>query len=233
MPGVEAMAPSFAPGLETGAWSGPGPRCWQPAASAATPELRAEHIHPLAPDLPLRPNAYGTGDGVRLGQSVGAASGQRNAGFYGHLIPPRVSYKNPAEFVDLTFNHSEHGLLLDVDGQRFCDETIGDHLNTLHVLDQREARALLITDQRVHDEWMLKPYVEGAETTDKFQLAYKRRARAAIAEDIEEFEALPEEWGYQGEAACDTSLEFNGRCATGELSPSRELDPAPLVTPPY
>ena len=88
-------------------------------------------------------------------------------------------------------------MLLNLGGQRFCDETIGDHLSTLHVLDQPEARALLITDQRVHEQWMLAPYVEGVEPIDKFQLAYKRGARAAIAEDIEEFEYLPEEWGYR------------------------------------
>jgi succinate dehydrogenase/fumarate reductase flavoprotein subunit len=197
------------------------------------PDLRAEHIHPLARDLPLRASVYSTGDGLRLGQSAGAAVRPPNAGFYGHLIPSRISYKNPAEFVELTFYHSEHGVLLNLDGRRFCDETVGDHLNALHVLDQPEARALLITDQRVHDEWMLKPYVEGAETIDKFQLAYKRGARAAIAEDIEEFEALPEEWGYRGEAARDTLVEFNRQCATGEHSPARKLDSAPLVTPPY
>ncbi len=41
-------------------------------------------------------------------------------------------------------------MLLNLDGQRFCDETIGDHLNTLDVLEQPEARALLVYDQRVH-----------------------------------------------------------------------------------
>ena len=49
----------------------------------------------------------------------------------------------------------------------------------------------MITDQRVHDQWMLTPYVEGAEVNDKFKLAYQRGARAAIAEEIDEFEALP------------------------------------------
>lgn len=197
------------------------------------PDLRAEYIHPLAGDLPLRANVYSTGDGLRLGQAAGGAVGLPNAGFYGHLIPSRLSYKNPAEFVELTFYHSEHGVLLNLGGQRFCDETVGDHLNAMHVLDQPEARALLITDQRVHDEWMLKPYVEGAEAIDKFQLAYKRGARAAIAEDIEEFEALPEEWGYCGEAARDTLVEFNRQCATREHSPTRKLDRAPLLTAPY
>jgi succinate dehydrogenase/fumarate reductase flavoprotein subunit len=164
---------------------------------------------------------------------VGATFGPPNAGCYGHLIPSKVAYNNPYEFTDLTFYHSEHGVLLNLEGKRFCDETIGDHLNTLYVLDQPEARALLVYDQRVHDEWMMAPYVEGVEPLDKFQLAYRRSARAAVADDIEEFEALPEEWGYPGEASRDTLIEFNRQCEAGSPSPGRKLDAAPLLTPPY
>jgi succinate dehydrogenase/fumarate reductase flavoprotein subunit len=197
------------------------------------PDLRAEHIHPLARDLPLRANPNSVGDGLRLGRSVGAAFGPPGAGFYGHLIPSKIAYNNPYEFTDLTFYHSEHGVLINLAGQRFCDETIGDHLNTLYVLDQPEARALLVYDQRVHDEWMMAPYVEGVEPLDKFQLAYRRSARAAVAEDVEEFEALPDEWGYPGEATRDTLFEFNRQCEAGNPNPSRTLDAAPLVNPPY
>ena len=197
------------------------------------PALRAEHIGPLAADLPLRANTHSVGDGLRLGLSVGAAFGPHNSGFYGHLIPSKVAYNDPYEFTDLTFYHSEHGVLLNLEGRRFCDETIGDHLNTLYVLDQPEARALLVYDQRVHDEWEMAPYVEGVEPLDKFQLAYRRGARAAVAEDIDEFEALPEEWGYPGEASRDTLYEFNRQCEAGVPKPARKLDAAPLVTPPY
>jgi succinate dehydrogenase/fumarate reductase flavoprotein subunit len=197
------------------------------------PALRAQHIHPLAADLPLRANPHSIGDGLRLGLSVGAAFGPPGAGFYGHLIPSKVAYNNPYEFTDLTFYHSEHGVLLNLAGQRFCDETIGDHLNALYVLDQPEARALLVYDQRVHDEWMMAPYVEGVEPLDKFQLAYRRGARSAVAEEIEEFEALPDEWGYPGPASRDTLLEFNRQCELGAPTPSRKLDAAPLIAPPF
>lgn len=197
------------------------------------PALRAEHIGPLAADLPLRANTHSVGDGLKLGLSAGAAFGPPNSGFYGHLIPSKVAYNNPYEFTDLTFYHSEHGILLNLDGRRFCDETIGDHLNTLYVLDQPEARALLVYDQRVHDEWEMAPYVEGVEPLDKFQLAYRRGARAAVADDVDEFEALPEEWGYPGPASRDTLYEFNRQCEAGDPTPGRKLDAAPLVTPPY
>jgi succinate dehydrogenase/fumarate reductase flavoprotein subunit len=197
------------------------------------PDLRARHIHPLAGDVPLRANVHSTGDGLRLGQSAGAGFGPPNAGFYGHLIPSRVPYADPYEFTDLSFYHSEHGILVNLGGGRFCDETIGDHMSTMEVMEQPEARALLITDQRVHDQWMMAPYVKGVEPVDRFQLAYKRGARAAIAHDIDEFEALPEEWGYPGEVVRDALEEFNEQCVNGSVSPARKLDAEPLVDPPY
>jgi succinate dehydrogenase/fumarate reductase flavoprotein subunit len=197
------------------------------------PDLRARHIHPLAGDVPLRANVHSTGDGMRLGQSAGAGIGPPNAGFYGHLIPSRIPYTDPHEFTDLSFYHSEHGILVNLGGRRFCDETIGDHLNTMEVMEQPQARALLITDQRVHEQWMMAEYVKGAEPLDRFKLAYKRGARAAIADEIDEFEALPEEWGYPGEVVRATLKEFNEQCVDGSPSPARKLDAEPLVDPPY
>jgi succinate dehydrogenase/fumarate reductase flavoprotein subunit len=197
------------------------------------PELRARHIHPLARDMPLRANPHSTGDGLRLGLQAGAAFGTENAGFYGHLVPSRVPARDAHELWEVTFYHSEHGVLLNRDGQRFVDETIGDHLNTIAVLEQPEARALLVCDQRVHEEWMLQPYVEGVEGNDKFALAYKRGARCAVAEDLEEIEYVPEEWGYDGPAARATLEEFNEQCTAGDPAPPRRLDCKPLVDPPY
>ena len=55
----------------------------------------------------------------------------------------------------------------------------------------------------------------------------------AIAEDIDGFEALPEEWGYPREAVRDTLREFNAQCRAGNPLPGRRLDAAPLVDPPY
>jgi len=79
----------------------------------------------------------------------------------------------------------------------------------------------------------MAPYVEGVEPLDKFQLAYRRSARVAVAEEIDEFEALPDEWGYPGPATRDTLLEFNRQCEAGNPNPTRTLDAAPLLDPPY
>ena len=197
------------------------------------PELRARYIHPLARDLPLRANVHSTGDGLRLAQPAGAGFGPPGAGFYGHLIPSQVAYTNPYEFTDLTFYHGEHGIIVNLDGRRFCDETLGDHLNAQEVLEQREGRALMIADQRVHDQWMMTPYVKGVPPLDSFKLAYERGARAAIVEDIDELAALPEAWGYPGATVRDALKAFNEQCTSGRPSPARTLDAEPLVDPPY
>jgi succinate dehydrogenase/fumarate reductase flavoprotein subunit len=197
------------------------------------PDLRAELIHPAARDLPLRANHASTGDGLRLGRAAGAASSPPGAGFYGHLIPSRIAYEDPLEFVSLTFYHSEHGVLLNLDGRRFVDETLGDHISPMHLLEQREARALLIYDQHVHDEWMMRPYVEGTETVDKFRLAYNRGARCAVAEDLADFAELPEEWGYPGEFVRASLQAFNEHCRAGEPDPGRRHDARPLTEPPF
>ena len=197
------------------------------------PQLRERHIHPQARDIPLRANRNSVGDGLRLGLSAGAAFTGDDAGFYGHLVPSRVPYEDPTEFTDLTFYHSEHGVLLNLEGRRFCDETVADHLSTLAVLEQPEARALLVYDQRVHEEWMLRPYVEGVETLDKFQLAYRRGARCAIADDLAEFAELPDEWGYPGPASLATLRAFNEQARTGPFEPPRDKDASGLFEPPF
>jgi succinate dehydrogenase/fumarate reductase flavoprotein subunit len=197
------------------------------------PDLRAELIHPQARDLALRANHASTGDGLRVGRAAGAASTAPGAGFYGHLIPSRISYDDPLEFVSLTFYHSEHGVLLNLEGRRFVDETLGDHISPMHLLEQRDARALLVYDQHVHDEWMMRPYVEGTEAVDKFRLAYNRGARCAVAEELAEFAELPDEWGYPGEAVLASLRAFNEQCAAGHPDPGRRHDPRPLTEPPY
>lgn len=198
------------------------------------PELRKTLIHPMAEDIPLRANPWSTGDGLALATAVGAVTQKPKAGFYGHLIPSQLPLDDPMDFVTLSFYHSEHSVLLNLKGERFCDETIGDHITTMKVLEQPEARALMICDQRVHDEWMLAPYVKGANVVDRFQVAYKRGARCAVTDAIEDFHALPEEWGYPGDKVVEALEQYNRDCQAGsQQNPSRQYDQDPLLKPPY
>jgi hypothetical protein len=184
--------------------------------------------------MQLRSNPHSTGVGLTLAESVGAAAGAMNAGFYGHLIPSGVTLTDPSDFVDMSLYYSEHALLFDLDGTRFVDETLGDHLTTMALLDRREARGLLVADARVHRDWVLASYVEGAVAVDKFALASKRGGRVGRADTLEELEYLPEDWGYDGAAIAAAIADFNESTTSAECPvPGRALDASPLSEPPY
>jgi succinate dehydrogenase/fumarate reductase flavoprotein subunit len=197
------------------------------------PDLRSALIHPQARDIPLRANPYSRGDGLRLGQAVGGQFGPEDAGFYGHVMAAGVELREDDDFPALTLFHSEHGVLLNLEGERFCDETLGDHLTTLALLRQPQARALLISDQRIHEDWIMRPYVEGVAPVDVFELVSSRGARAVQAENLDELAELPAEWGYDGAAIKQALLDFNRSCAEGTLDPPRRLDAVPIDRPPF
>jgi succinate dehydrogenase/fumarate reductase flavoprotein subunit len=196
------------------------------------PDLRAELIHPGARDIPLRANRYSTGDGLLLAREAGATFGPEDAGFYGHLMASGVRLREEDDYPALSLFHSEHAALFNIYAERFVDETVGDHLTTLALLQQPEARGLLISDERTK-ELLSRPYVEGVMPADFFDNVYKRDARAAVAHDLDELRYLPPEWGYDGNAIREALLEFNRRCADGTVDPPREYDATPIDQPPF
>ncbi|MGP4005951.1 FAD-dependent oxidoreductase [Streptomyces sp. 4N124] len=198
------------------------------------PSLRAERIHPQAEDIGLRANPHSRGDGLALGRAAGAAFGRQDAGFYGHLMPAGVSLSDPARFVDLALYYSEHALLFDTTGERFVDETAGDHLTAMALLERPEARGLLVADAGVHREWISASYVEGIPGVNKFQLCHRAGARSAVADSLEDFASMPEEWGYPGTTIRDRISQFNATMrANGATTPGRLLDRRPLDEPPF
>lgn len=198
------------------------------------PELVAGLIHPRAAAMQLRSNPRSAGAGYRLASTVGAATGPDDAGFYGHLIPSGITFADPADFVDLSLYYSEHALLFNLDGRRFTDETLGDHLTTMALLEQPESRGLLICDARVHRDWIVTSYVEGAVALDKFALASKRGGWVGLAETLDELDHLPDDWGYDGPAIRRRIEDFNRAAAAGDLlRPARARDAAPLDEGPW
>lgn len=198
----------------------------------ADPELRARHLHPSARGIALRSNPHSRGGGHRLATAAGAALGPAGAGFYGHLVPSEISFTD-GDYVQLALYYSEHALLFNLENKRFTDESLADHLTTMELLAQPEARGLLIGDARVHRDWMTTAYVEGAIAPDKFALASKRGGRVGVAESLDELQYLPEEWGYDGAVIAAEIESYNARVRDGSPSVPRALDPMPLDEPPY
>jgi hypothetical protein len=203
------------------------------AKDLADPELRASEIHPNARNLPLRSNHYSKGDGLRLATSIGARFVNDDAGFYGHLFPSGVEVGENDDYVGITLYYSEHAVLLNLAGERFVDESVGDHLTTLALLQQPEARGLLISDARVREDWILRPYVDGVHARDTFDVAYRRGARCAVADSVDELAYIPPEWGYDGESVRQAMLDFNRQCEEGGHEPPRQFDTDPIDRAPF
>ncbi|GAA5055194.1 FAD-binding protein [Nocardia callitridis] len=197
----------------------------------ADPELVAAKIHPAAGEMPLRSNPTSSGDGLRLAESVGAATSRPHSGFYGHLVPTEITFRDPGDFVALSLYYSEHALLFDVNNRRFTDETLGDHLTAMQLLQQPGARGLLVADDRVYREWIRASYVEGAVAIDKFDLTQRRAGRCGVAETLDDFTYLPQEWGYDGPAIAEQIRRVNN--AGAAVQPPRTHDSTPLDQGPY
>ena len=201
----------------------------------ADPELRARHIHPHGRAMLLRSNPCSTGDGLRLGQMAGGAmSTSGNPGFYGHLLCDPATLDHPSKFSLLTQYHSEVSVLLNRAGQRFCDESLGDHLNAQETLRQDGATALLVWDQAIEEQHVMRPFVEGIPPVDKFEMARAQGARAAMCASLEEVGRQAQTWGFDGAAVCATLERFNVdvRQAPERLQPARTSALIPVARTP-
>jgi len=199
-------------------------------------ELRERYIHANARDkLLLRTNPVSCGDGLRLAGAAGAEVQPTNAGFYGHLVSESPDWGDPRLYTMLSQYHSERALLLNEAGQRFCDESHGDHANTNHVVAQSNARALCFWDARIHEAYASTPIVKGTEVLDKMQVALERGGHGIIATTVEEVGKFATGQGFDGGQVCRSILEYNERCRQGweRLAPIRSesldaLDRAPF-----
>lgn len=199
-------------------------------------DLRARYLGSHAADMVVRSNPVSDGAGLRLGLSVGASTSDRMDLFYGHPVPwPLARPFGPADYVRLIQHFlSTHGVLLDEDGRRFVDESLGYYRNSQAVLTRRRGRALLVGDQRLRDR-----DGAGAPGTasmyaglDRPNEARAAGANVAEAHTLNDLEQFVKPWGYAGIAAAVRT--FNAELAAdGPTDPPRRGNREPLAEAPY
>lgn len=158
--------------------------------------LMYQYLGPRSRHLLLRSNPYSSGDALRLAGAVGAATGGTMDAFYGHLIAwPPFEFKEK-DFARLSLLFSAYGVLLDVSGRRFTDESLGDHVSVQRVAEQASGRAVLVFDDVVRRERAAKPNVAGLEHVDRFREAELAGARVATAPTVAALSSRVASWGY-------------------------------------
>lgn len=177
--------------------------------------LRGERLGPNGADALVRSNSASTGDGLRLATDVGAATAGDLRTFYGHLVCWPVPTFTPEVFGLYAQGQSEHGILLDADGRRFCDESAGDHANANAVLAREGGRALLVADEGVRARGGTLPVGPAATPMDKVTVAVEAGAHVAFAPTPQALGEAVAPWGYPAATVALSIEEFNAQMAGG------------------
>lgn len=138
------------------------------------PDLVSTYIGPNADRMLLRSNRGSVGDGLRIGSAAGGATSRAMSTFYGHLVPSPLSGFTEEQYMPLAQYHSNHCILVNRNGRRFCDESQGDEVSVQELLAQPEARGVLLCDERVRTEYVVSepfPNAGLAETLKGYAVA--------------------------------------------------------------
>ena len=202
----------------------------------ANPEMRSRYFGPWADRLIVRSNPYSTGDAWIMATAAGAASSAAMASYYGHLMPAPPAVVPVHDFIAYTQYHSDHGILMNLRGERFTDESHGDEVNSQAVARQPEALAVLIYDDTVYRRHAVRKAGAGARASDTFHESKALGAPAAVARTLEALAGEIEPWGFYGRGALAPLHEYNEAARKGVAAhlrvPRREKADA-LTAPPY
>ncbi len=206
--------------------------------------------------LLLRSNVHSTGDGLRLGLEVGADIAGDMSTFYGHLIAWPLLEFGPKDFRRLTLAQwSLMGLLIDLSGQRFTDESFGYQANAIETAKRPHARAALLLDAGGYERALrLEAEIAAIQTSirsatnapavrdlgrplDNGKLNDIRSAGARVASD-ETLEGLMRTvgtWGFDPAGASESVAAYNLMVRGGEApgTPTRRWNRYPFGPAPY
>ncbi|HLG88537.1 MAG TPA: FAD-dependent oxidoreductase [Alphaproteobacteria bacterium] len=202
---------------------------------SANPGLLECFVHRRAVAALARSNPHSTGDGLRLGLAAGAAISPFMKGFYGHVIQSPVQKWGPREFRAYTQGGSIRGIMINRQGKRFCDESLGDHQNAQRILEQPGARVLILFDEAVRRQEAATVLAGTKTPIDKVQIAIDEGAHVAVADSWEALFDQVRSWGFDGDAGLKTIHTHNAAVHDGAAPPDfpRVRDYRSYVTPPF
>jgi hypothetical protein len=181
-----------------------------------------------------RSNPHSTGDGLRLGVGAGGSISPFMKGFYGHVIQSPVHKWGPREFRAYTQGGSIRSILINRRGQRFCDESLGDHQNAQRILEQPGATALIVFDEAVRRTEAQTILANTSTPIDKVQVAIDEGAHVAVGSDWTSVFEQARAWGFDAEAASATVADYNRQTAASlQPTPGRIRTPQPYLEPPF
>ncbi|MDD9996785.1 MAG: FAD-dependent oxidoreductase [Rhodospirillaceae bacterium] len=203
----------------------------------ASPDLRARYFGRWAHHVIVRGNAYSTGDGFLAAQEAGAGTAGPFGRFYGHMIPAPPAETGLHNFASVKPDFSPYSVFVNLHGQRFDDEFLGDEVTVHAVVHQPEALCFIIFDERVR-KLRATGMGESPGAVDR-RMENIRNAGGDIleAEDLEALAAeMARRWGVSPGPLMATLREHNAAAAADDLtmlSVPRSGGLQPLDSPPF
>ncbi|MBX3054393.1 MAG: FAD-dependent oxidoreductase [Caldilineaceae bacterium] len=202
----------------------------------ANPEMMARYFGRWSDRLILRSNPHSTGDGWQMAQLLHAGPSQAMGSFYGHLLPAPPAQVPTHDFIAYTQYHSAQGVLVNSQGERFTDESLGDETNAQVVARQPQALAFLIFDDFVYRTFAVRAEGGGARASDTFFESKELGAPAGTAPNLEELAEAMQMWGLHAPTLLATLRSYNQAVAQGSgarLAAPRRQNANPVLTPPF
>lgn len=199
------------------------------------PDLTSMYIGPNAGGMLVRSNKGSVGDGLRLGRAAGGTMSEGMDTFYGHLVPSPLSSFTEEEYMPLAQYYSNHCILVNRNGRRFCDESQGDEVSVQELVKQPEARGVLLCDERVRAGYVVSEPFPNAGLLDRFERAAAAGGRLASADTLEGLVDQVAYWGVDA-ARLKETLESYMAVARGEtvrMDAPLPAEPKPFVEPPF
>ncbi|MAG37504.1 MAG: hypothetical protein CL878_14810 [Dehalococcoidia bacterium] len=196
-----------------------------------SPELRARYMGRWSDRMVLRAQAQSTGDGLLAALGAGAATAGPFSRFYGHMMPAPPAVVGLHNFAEVKPDFSEWAIFVNLRGERFDDEFLGDAVTVHAAIHQDEAIVFLIFDDAIRSTYAAKAGVT--------RLQSIRQAGGEIAEEpsLEALAAaMATYWGVRQDRLLATLQGYNAAAGAGDpgaLSIPKSGGLLPIETPPF
>ncbi|MBT5830863.1 MAG: FAD-binding protein, partial [Candidatus Latescibacteria bacterium] len=178
----------------------------------ANAKLRAQYFGSQSDHMIVRGVSENTGGGFQSALEIGAQPTGPFDRFYGHLLPAPPAQVGLHNFVKVKPDFSEYAVLINLQGQRFDDEFLGDEVICHSVTQQPEATAILIFDENIRAN---QATLSQWPTADVDRVKNIREAGGEVIEatSIEELASqLTDRWNIPIDTFQNTMADYNSAC---------------------
>jgi succinate dehydrogenase/fumarate reductase flavoprotein subunit len=197
-------------------------------------QLLAQYVTPCADAMYLRANPWSTGDGLLAALEAGAATTPWLDTFYGHAMTAPPARFDAGAFQDMSHKYGPLAVALNLEGQRFADESAGTGEETLnvHIARQPQATAAYVFDAATAD----RAYEAGPLARVVVDRARQAGGPVAQADTLEDLAREMQTWGFPPHPVVETLTAYNAAIGSHNghlLSPARRANPYRVVQPPF